>query len=86
MLKKTIGMPAAFAALTSSVHRPGCADVVPMPSGLAAMAELKASFWAAMSPPEKEMLQVAASFSQAFVAPAFQSSQKASDGPPWLSR
>ena len=53
-----------------------------MPSGLAAMAELKASFWAAMSPPLNEILQVTASWVQALVAPAFQSIQKASDGPP----
>jgi len=81
-----IGMPAAFAALTSSVHRPGCAEVVAMPSGLAASAELKASFCEAMSPPLKEILQVTLSWSQALVAPAFQSIQKASDGPPCDSR
>ena len=79
-------MPAALAALTSSVHSPGWAEVVPMPSGLAAMAELKASFWVAMSPPLKEILQFAFSWAQALVAPAFQSSQKASDGPPCDSR
>ena len=57
-----------------------------MPSGFAAIAELNASFWAAMSPPLKEMLQVTFSCSQALVAPAFQSSQKASDGPPCDNR
>src|SRR5438477_4599498 len=75
-------MPAALAAFTSSVHRPGCAEVVAMPSGFAASAELKASFCAAMSPPLNEILQVTLSFAQAFVAPAFQSIQNASDGPP----
>ena len=79
-------MPAALAAFTSAVHSPGCAEVVAMPSGFAAMAELKASFWAAMSPPLNETLQVTASWVQALVAPAFQSIQKASDGPPWDRR
>ncbi|HXT06516.1 MAG TPA: hypothetical protein VN715_06215 [Roseiarcus sp.] len=47
-MKKTMGIPAALAAFTSPVQRPGCADVVAMPSALAAMAELNASFCAAM--------------------------------------